>query len=79
MRWHQVSILPVTLRLASNLLTILSSLAYCELFMATAALTLRVFPRMRLLQTTLDDVKYDHDLLTAQPKRGSKGVWVVMH
>jgi hypothetical protein len=59
-------------------LTISYSLARCELFVSTAALALRVFPRMKLFETTVDDVKYDHDLITAQAKKGSKGVRVVM-
>lgn len=33
---------------------------------------------MKLFQTTIDDVKYDHDLITAQAKKGTKGVRVVM-
>lgn len=55
-----------------------NSLAYCEIYLATAALTLRVFPQMRLFETTVDDIKYDHDLVVAQAKKGSKGVRVVM-
>lgn len=54
------------------------SLAYCEIYLATAALTLRVFPHMKLYQTTIDDIKYDHDLVVAQAKKGSKGVRVAM-
>ncbi|KAH7075714.1 putative cytochrome P450 [Paraphoma chrysanthemicola] len=54
------------------------NLAYCELFVSTAALALNVFPHMKLFETTTDDVKYDHDLITAQAKKGSKGVRVVM-
>ena len=46
--------------------------------MSTAALVLRVFPHMKLYETTIEDVKYDHDLITAQAKKGSKGVRVVM-
>jgi tetrahydromethanopterin S-methyltransferase subunit F len=54
------------------------SLAQCELYVSTAALALRIFPRMKLYETTVDDVRYDHDLITAQPKKGSQGVQVVM-
>jgi tetrahydromethanopterin S-methyltransferase subunit F len=46
--------------------------------MTTAALSLRVFPHMKLFETTIDDVKYDHELFTARGKRGSKGVRVAM-
>ncbi|KAM0809196.1 hypothetical protein AB5N19_09539 [Seiridium cardinale] len=49
-------------------------LAYCNMFLALTALTLRVFPRARLYDTSADDVTYDHDLLVPQPKKGSKGV-----
>jgi tetrahydromethanopterin S-methyltransferase subunit F len=45
---------------------------------STAALALKVLPHMRLYETTVDDVKYDHDLITAQAKKGSNGVRVVM-
>lgn len=54
------------------------SLACCELYIATAALVLRVLPRMSLYETTVDDVRYDHDLIVSQPKKGSKGVRVVI-
>lgn len=65
-------------RKRSELLTSSDSLAYCELYIATAALVLRVLPRMRLFETTVDDVRYDHDLVVSQPKKGSKGVRVVI-
>jgi hypothetical protein len=57
---------------------IVHSLARCELYVSTAALVLRVFPHMKLYDTTVADVKYDHDLRTAQAKKGSKGVRVAM-
>ncbi|KAK0382338.1 trichodiene oxygenase [Colletotrichum limetticola] len=37
-------------------------LAYSELYIALTSLVLRVFPRMKLYDTTLRDVEYDHDL-----------------
>lgn len=55
-----------------------NSLAYCNIYTALTALTLRVFPRMELYETDLDDVRYDHDLMAPAPKSGSKGVRVVM-
>ena len=55
-----------------------NSLAYCNMYTALAALTLRVFPRMELYETDLDDVRYDHDLVAPAPKSGSKGVRVDM-
>ncbi|KAH9909477.1 cytochrome P450 [Xylariomycetidae sp. FL2044] len=54
------------------------NLAYCELYLTTAALALRVFPHMKLYETDINDVKYDHDLITAQARKGSKGIRVVM-
>lgn len=53
-------------------------LAYCELYLATAALVLRVFPRMQLYETTVDDVKYDFDLFIPMVKKSSSGVRVTM-
>ncbi|KAF3062236.1 Trichodiene oxygenase [Daldinia childiae] len=52
--------------------------ALCELYMAVAALTLRVFPRMHLFQTTEEDVAYDYDIFSPMPKASSKGVRVVL-
>ncbi|KAI2616488.1 cytochrome P450 [Hypoxylon sp. NC1633] len=54
------------------------NLAYCELYLALAALTLRVFPHMRLFETTEDDVRYDHDMLVPLTRDGSNGVRVVI-
>ncbi|KAI1476956.1 cytochrome P450 [Daldinia eschscholtzii] len=49
-------------------------LAYCELFLMTAALAFRVLPRARLYETTIEDIKYDHDLIVLQTVRGSVAV-----
>ncbi|KAJ8116515.1 hypothetical protein OPT61_g2076 [Boeremia exigua] len=54
------------------------NLAYCELFLTTAALMRRVFPHIELFQTTVEDVKYDHDAIIPRAKKGSKGVRVVV-
>ncbi|KAI1861411.1 uncharacterized protein JN550_010791 [Neoarthrinium moseri] len=54
------------------------NLALCELYLVTAAVTLRVLPHMKLYETTIDDVKYDHDLVTYQTKKGSKGIRVTI-
>lgn len=43
-----------------------------------AALTLRVFPKMKLYETTADDVRYDHDLMIPMPRKGSKGIRAVV-
>jgi hypothetical protein len=53
---------------------LLLSLAYCEPYIGLAALVLRVFPHMHLYQTTVYDVKYDHDVLLGVPMKGSKGI-----
>ncbi|OTB13279.1 hypothetical protein K445DRAFT_76519 [Daldinia sp. EC12] len=50
--------------------------ALCEIYMAVAALTLRVFPQMQLFETTEEDVVCDYDLFAPMPKDGSKGVRV---
>ncbi|KAI3394704.1 hypothetical protein diail_2289 [Diaporthe ilicicola] len=51
-------------------------LAYCELYLLTAALALRVLPRARLHDTTIEDIEYDHDLVVPQSKKGSVRVQV---
>ncbi|KAI0171940.1 cytochrome P450 [Hypoxylon sp. FL1284] len=54
------------------------NLALCELYLALAALTLRVFPHMRLFETTEEDVKYDHDMIVPLVRDESKGVRVLI-
>jgi hypothetical protein len=39
---------------------------------------LRVLPQMKLFETTVDDVAYDHDMLVAMAKKESQGVRAVM-
>lgn len=56
----------------------LHSLAYCELYLLTAALAMRVLPKVRIYETTVEDIEYDHDLIVPQPKKGSVAVRVVM-
>lgn len=55
-----------------------SSLAVCEIYLMTAAITLRVLPRMRLYETTWEDVAYDHDLMIPVAKKGTHGIRIVM-
>ncbi|KAI0000250.1 cytochrome P450 [Xylariaceae sp. FL0662B] len=50
------------------------NLAQCELYLVTASLALRVLPRMKLHDTKFEDIAYDHDMLTPQPKPGARGV-----
>ncbi|KAJ4420518.1 hypothetical protein N0V82_004291 [Gnomoniopsis sp. IMI 355080] len=54
------------------------NLAYCEIYLALVVLVLRVFPRMQLYQTTIDDVKLVRDLLVPVIKDGRKGVQVLI-
>ncbi|KAI1085096.1 cytochrome P450 [Whalleya microplaca] len=54
------------------------NLAICELNVALAALTLRVFPHMHLFDTTEEDVLYDHDMLVPMTRPSSKGVRVTV-
>ncbi|KAI0151458.1 cytochrome P450 [Pestalotiopsis sp. NC0098] len=54
------------------------NLAFCELHLLVAALTLRVWPKMRLFETTVRDVQYDHDMFIPLSYDGSKGVRVTM-
>ena len=42
------------------------------------ALILRVYPHMKLYQTTIDDIQYDYDLFVPMAKKGSRGIWVEM-
>lgn len=53
-------------------------LARCELYVSTAALAQCVLPHMKIHERTIDDVKYVHKLITAQAKKGSEVVRVVM-
>lgn len=70
MKWVNLPILYVYAKV--------NSLAYCNIYLAIAHLSLRVIPRMTLFETTLDDVKYDHDGFTPRPKKNSKGVRVIV-
>jgi hypothetical protein len=60
------------------LMALCDSLAYCNMYVGLATMTLRLFPRMKLYETDVDDVKYDHDLLAPAPKSDSKGVRAIM-
>jgi hypothetical protein len=53
-------------------------LAICELHIVTAAITLRVAPQMKLYDTTVADIRYDHEYFTPQMKAGTKGVRVLI-
>lgn len=47
------------------------SLAYCEVYLLAALIALRVIPRAKLYETTVEDLMYDHDLIVVQTKKGS--------
>ena len=59
-------------------LTLGTSLALCELYVALTALTLRVLPHMKLYETTQRDVEYDHDMFVLIPAAGTNGVRATM-
>lgn len=64
-------------RVVGRILLIWSdSLAFCEIYLATAVMALRVLPHLKLHDTVYEDIKYDHDALTPQPKKGARGVRV---
>lgn len=44
----------------------------------TAALALRVLPRARLHDTTIEDIEYDHDLIVPQTKKGAIRVQIAI-
>jgi tetrahydromethanopterin S-methyltransferase subunit F len=52
------------------------SLAYCELYVMCAKMVMGVLPRARLVDTTVEDISYDHDLIVLQTKKGSISVKV---
>lgn len=54
------------------------NLALCELYLMTAAVTLRVLPSAKLYETTVADVKYDFDYTTYQISKKAKGVRIVV-
>ena len=54
------------------------SLALCELHILTAALALRVVPHMKLHDTSIEDIAYDHETMTPQIKKGARGVRVTI-
>jgi hypothetical protein len=40
----------------------------------SAFVALRVIPRSRLVDTTVEDISYDHDMIVVQTKKGSISV-----
>jgi hypothetical protein len=39
-----------------------------------ALVSLQIIPRARLVDTTIEDISYDHDLIVLQTKKGSISV-----
>ncbi|XP_044721523.1 cytochrome p450 domain-containing protein [Hirsutella rhossiliensis] len=54
------------------------NLAYCELYLLLAMLVVRVFPHMKLHETTEADIAYDHDFFNPFPVGTSKGVRAII-
>lgn len=59
------------------MLTVVVRLAYAEAYLALAALVLRVFPRMKLYETTRREVEYDYCMTVAMPV-SHKGIRVTI-
>lgn len=54
------------------------NLAYCELYHMAALIAFRVIPRARLVDTRVEDISYDHDLIVLQTKKGSISVRIAI-
>ncbi|KAL6707625.1 hypothetical protein ACN47E_003975 [Coniothyrium glycines] len=54
------------------------NLAYCELYLMSALMAFNVIPRSKLVDTTIEDISYDHDLIVVQTKKGSISVRVAV-
>ena len=53
-------------------------LAYCEMYIMGAYMVLDVLPRAKLVDTTKEDISYDHDLIVAQTTKGSISVRIAV-
>ena len=54
------------------------SLAYCEMYIMAARMSLCVIPRAKPVETTVEDISYDHDLIVIQTKKGSISVRIII-
>ncbi|KAI8938843.1 hypothetical protein NX059_004706 [Plenodomus lindquistii] len=54
------------------------NLAYCELYLMGAQMAFSVLPRAKLVDTTIEDISYDHDLIVVQTKKGSISVRIAI-
>ncbi|XXG96814.1 Mitochondrial succinate-fumarate transporter [Hypoxylon texense] len=55
-----------------------TQLAYCELFIMAAVMAFRILPRAQLYETTVEDIRYDHDLVVPQTIHGSIAARIVI-
>lgn len=53
-------------------------MAYCELYIMAALMAFYVVPRSKLVDTTVEDISYDHDLIVLQTKNGSISVRIAI-
>ncbi|KAH9869677.1 hypothetical protein IAQ61_006889 [Plenodomus lingam] len=54
------------------------NLAYCELYLMGAHMALSILPRAKLVDTTVEDISYDHDCIVLQTKKGSIAVRIAI-
>ncbi|EHA50585.1 hypothetical protein MCOR02_008458 [Pyricularia oryzae] len=54
------------------------NLAYCEVYIMLALVAYKILPRAKLVDTTIEDLTYDHDLIVLQTKKGSISVKVAI-
>jgi hypothetical protein len=54
------------------------SLAYCEIYVMCALMAFKVIPRARLVDTTVEDITYDYDLIVVQTRKGSVSVKIAI-
>jgi hypothetical protein len=71
---HEVSLAKIANQFGEYADSLMSSLAYCELYITLAALIFRVLPEVQLFETVEDDVKYHHDSFVPGLRPESKGV-----
>lgn len=78
MHWGEVSQINMREEYDERMLMAVCSLAYCEIYVMCALMAFKVIPRARLVDTTIEDVTYDHDLIVVQTKKGSVSVKIAI-
>jgi integrase len=48
------------------------------MYLVVAAMILYAIPRMEILDTNWDDIAYDYDMLTPQPKKGARRLHITI-